>query len=140
MLLTLKKENFRYTVRVSALNTFMKLKEFVTEQLTNEQFTATERMRIAKRLDALDSEEAWRLAHSNEEKEFQQLVLDYYDTMRKTQNVLDAKDAAQKMADAQRKRAQYKRKLRESSEKVQEGLFEATTLALRNFNKLSKAK
>jgi len=118
----------------------MKLKEFVTEQLTNEQFTATERMRIAKHLDALDSEEAWRLAHSNEEKEFQQLVLDYYDTMRKTQNVLDAKDAAQKMADAQRKRAQYKRKLRESSEKVQEGLFEATTLALRNFNKLSKAK
>jgi len=140
LLLTLKKENFRYTVRVSALNTFMKLKEFVTEQLTNEQFTATERMRIAKHLDALDSEEAWRLAHSNEEKEFQQLVLDYYDTMRKTQNVLDAKDAAQKMADAQRKRAQYKRKLRESSEKVQEGLFEATTLALRNFNKLSKAK
>ena len=127
-------------MRVSALNTFMKLKEFVTEQLTNEQFTATERMRIAKRLDALDSKEAGRLAHSNEEKEFQQLVLDYYDTMRKTQNVLDAKDAAQKMADAQRKRAQYKRKLRESSEKVQEGLFEATTLALRNFNKLSKAK
>jgi len=76
LLLTLKKENFRYTVRVSALNTFMKLKEFVTEQLTNEQFTATERMRIAKHLDALDSEEAWRLAHSNEEKEFQQLVLD----------------------------------------------------------------
>ena len=54
----------------------MKLKEFVTEQLTNEQFTATERMRIAKRLDALDSKEAGRLAHSNEEKEFQQLVLD----------------------------------------------------------------
>jgi len=88
----------------------MKVKEILTEK-----FVATTRKRVDTRLSDLEAKQAWRLAHNAEEKEFHNLVLDYYDRIRKTQNVLDARDKARKLADAQRKRAQQVRELRESS-------------------------
>ena len=51
----------------------------------------------------LNAKQAWRLAHNAEEQEFHNLVLKFYDEIRKTQNVLDAKDLGRKMAEEQRK-------------------------------------
>lgn len=93
----------------------MRAKEFITERWNKKA-----RKRSDKRLMDITSKEAWRLAHDEEEKEFHNLVLKFYDEYRKTQNVLDAKDLGKKMAEQQRKQAQQARKIRESSEKEKE--------------------
>ena len=115
MLLTLQKVNFRYIVCVSLLNTSMRAKEFITERWNKKA-----RKRSDKRLMDITSKEAWRLAHDDDEKEFHNLVLKFYDEYRKTQNVLDAKELGRKMAEEQRKQAQRVRNVRESSEEIKE--------------------
>ena len=68
----------------------------------------------------LNAKQAWRLAHNAEEQEFHNLVLKFYDEIRKTQNALDAKELAKEMAEAQRRQAQRVRNVRESSEITKE--------------------
>jgi len=52
----------------------------------------------------LNAKQAWRLAHDAEEKEFHNLVLNFYDEIRTQQITADAKEEAQRLADLRRKR------------------------------------
>jgi len=104
LLLTLQKVNFRYTVCVSLLNTFMKAKDFIKEEKDfSKQYWHSKVLRKQHpRLDRIESKQAWRLAKDEEDKQFHALVLQYYDDIRKKQMTLDAREEAQRLADLRR--------------------------------------
>jgi len=83
----------------------MRADDFITEDIDlNAQYWRGKVLtKKHPRLDRIESKEAWRLAHNEEDKEFHALVLKFYEEIRQQQMTLDAKETAQRLADIRRK-------------------------------------
>jgi len=56
------------------------------------------------RLNKIEAKAAWKMMYDEENEEFRDLVLKFYDEIRKTQMTIDAREAAQQIANERRRK------------------------------------